>query len=163
MFEVEMKLFNYKQIWWRLAVFFSGFFMLSEWLIGLAEADGFWSAWTLTSLIYNIIAIDADIYIWSWLKIDKRLKNLSLINRLNKSQNISNGRWHKILRDLGYVGLVMAAAINSLGRIGTFIFVMERKKLPRGRYFLYAGCVLRLPLTFYGLRAIFNFFHVIFH
>ncbi len=145
----------------------SSFFGVFEGLVGLAVAYGnLRLIFLLIAFAYNVAGIYADIYVWVLIKKSRRIRRLhrvKVVLEKHESQ-AQTSRPHKILRGLGYFGLFLSTCVNALGfgRFGTLMFVLERKKLPYGAYFLYAGCPIRLAITFYAIQSSKSLWQLIF-
>lgn len=145
-------------------LFLIGFIPVAEYCIAQSIIhESFFSVWTLAALAWLIIATEINIYIIVylqsrplWGKISEKFRSLIPWNQRVKvpDANGKSERFKKYLSSLGYFGLFICTSVMNLGRLGDTIFATNRTRLPYGRIYLYAGCVMRVIITYGGFSLL---------
>ncbi len=149
-----------------LILFLVGFVPVAEYFVVKSiDSQSFFSIWTLAAIGWLILSTEINIYIILflqrtplWETMTSWLRSLIPWNQKIKvpDTNGKTERFKKYLSSLGYFGLFICTAVTNLGRIGDTIFATNRTKLPYGRIYLYAGCIMRVIITYGGFSLLWS-------
>jgi hypothetical protein len=65
-----------------------------------------------------------------------------------------NGRTARRIARWEYLGLLFSTSIVHTGKIGAWVFVSNRAKLPRGLWFLCLGGLIRIGIEYLGISLL---------
>lgn len=156
-----------------MILFIIGFFPIIPELIAVRAAlmPDIFSWWSVAAVLYLVLMTEIDIYIIAYppslrdmvflrkilpfdlSRIKPLLERIKMLIKKDLIWQEKTSQHEKIIKSLGYLGLIICATLPGLGRLGNGIYARTKRRLAYGRYFLYFGCLIRF-LSIFGILNI---------